>query len=62
MTMKAFIIGVSGTELAADEREFIASERPWGFILFKRNIETPAQVASLVGRLRDTAGARTLRS
>jgi beta-N-acetylhexosaminidase len=57
MIMKAFIIGVSGTELAAEEREFIASERPWGFILFKRNVGTPAQVASLVGRLRDAAGA-----
>ena len=55
--MKAFIIGVSGTELAAEEREFIASERPWGFILFKRNIGTPAQVASLVGQLRDAVGA-----
>jgi beta-N-acetylhexosaminidase len=57
MTMKAFIIGVSGTELAADEREFIASERPWGFILFKRNIVTPAQVAALVGQLREAVGA-----
>jgi beta-N-acetylhexosaminidase len=57
MTMKAFIIGVSGTELAADEREFIASERPWGFILFKRNIVTPAQVSALVGQLREAVGA-----
>jgi beta-N-acetylhexosaminidase len=56
MTMKAFISGVSGTELAADEREFIASERPWGFILFKRNIATPAQVGSLVGQLREAVG------
>ncbi len=55
--MKAFIIGVRGTELAAEEREFIASERPWGFILFKRNVGTPAQVASLVGQLRAAAGA-----
>ncbi len=55
--MKAFITGVSGTELAADERDFIASERPWGFILFKRNIGTPAQVASLVGQLREVVGA-----
>jgi beta-N-acetylhexosaminidase len=57
MTMKACIIGVAGTELAAEEREFIASERPWGFILFKRNVGTPAQVASLVGQLRAAAGA-----
>jgi beta-N-acetylhexosaminidase len=57
MTMKAFIVGVSGTELATEEREFIASERPWGFILFKRNIGIPSQVASLVGQLREAAGA-----
>src|SRR5271163_942609 len=57
MSMKAFIIGVSGTELAAEEREFIASERPWGFILFKRNIGTPAQVTLLVEQLRAAAGA-----
>ena len=55
--MKAFITGVFGTELAAEEREFIASERPWGFILFKRNVRTPAQVASLVGQLREAAAA-----
>src|ERR1700730_7179804 len=57
MTMRAFIIGVSRTELAAEEREVIASERPWGVILFKRNVETPAQVASLVEQLRTAAGA-----
>ena len=48
--------GVCGTGLAAEEREFIASERPWGFILFKRNVATPAQVASLVRELRDATG------
>ena len=38
------------------EREFIRAERPWGFILFKRNVETPAQVARLVGELRESVG------
>jgi beta-N-acetylhexosaminidase len=38
--------------LSAAEREFVRAERPWGFILFKRNIETPAQVSNLVGELR----------
>ena len=56
MSSRAFITGVSGLELSADERAFIAAERPWGFILFKRNIETPAQVASLVGELRVLVG------
>ncbi|MFT4119830.1 beta-N-acetylhexosaminidase [Bradyrhizobium sp.] len=57
MSTRAFITGVSGTELTAAEREFIRAERPWGFILFKRNIATPAQVASLVGELRSVAAA-----
>ena len=56
MSTRAFIIGVSGTELTAVEREFIRAERPWGFILFKRNIEQPSQVVSLVNELRDAAG------
>jgi beta-N-acetylhexosaminidase len=53
MPNRAFITGISGLELTAPEREFIRGERPWGFILFKRNIDTPAQVARLVGELRD---------
>lgn len=57
MSTRAFITGVSGTELTAAEREFIRSERPWGFILFKRNVATPAQVAALVAELRAVAGA-----
>jgi beta-N-acetylhexosaminidase len=56
MERRAFITGVTGTELRADEREFIAAERPWGFILFKRNIDTPAQVSSLVDELRNLVG------
>src|SRR5437764_9703104 len=51
MCSRAFITGVSGLELTDSEREFIRAERPWGFILFKRNIDTPAQVARLVGEL-----------
>jgi beta-N-acetylhexosaminidase len=57
MSTRAFITGVSGTELTAAEREFIRSERPWGFILFKRNIDTRAQVAALVAELRAVAGS-----
>jgi beta-N-acetylhexosaminidase len=56
MNTRAFITGVSATELTAEEREFIGSARPWGFILFKRNVETPAQVAALVGAMRKASG------
>ncbi len=56
MSSRAFITGVSGLELSASEREFIRAERPWGFILFKRNIETPDQVSALVKELRNCLG------
>lgn len=52
MNTRAFITGVSGLELSAAEREFIRTEQPWGFILFKRNIDKPEQVISLVKELR----------
>jgi beta-N-acetylhexosaminidase len=54
MNTRAFITGVSGPELSAAERDFMRSERPWGFILFKRNVETPAQVSLLVRKLRES--------
>jgi beta-N-acetylhexosaminidase len=54
MTSRAFITGVSGLTLSADERAFMRAERPWGFILFKRNIDLPDQVSALVGGLRES--------
>src|SRR5260370_2754975 len=56
MNTRAFITGLSGLELSAEEREFIGSERPWGFILFKRNIDTPAQVIRLIRESRNALG------
>ena len=52
MAVRAFITGVSGPVLTDGERAFLRAEQPWGFILFKRNVETPAQVAALVAELR----------
>ena len=40
----------------AGERDFFRDARPWGFILFARNIESPAQVRNLVSSLRETVG------
>jgi len=56
MNRRAFITGIAGLELSAAEREFIRSECPWGFILFKRNIETRQQVSALVNQLRESIG------
>jgi len=56
MTASAFITGVSDVALTAAERAFVREARPWGLILFKRNIETPAQVAALVTSFREAVG------
>ena len=56
MDRRAFISGISGTSLTAEEREFIRSASPWGFILFKRNVESPSQASDLVKDLRAAVG------
>jgi beta-N-acetylhexosaminidase len=48
------IYGCAGPTLAAQERDFFRAVRPWGFILFARNIKDSAQVAALVQELRET--------
>ena len=48
MAPRAFISGLSGLTLTADERAFLREARPWGLILFKRNIQDKAQVTELV--------------
>src|SRR5215831_20024167 len=53
---KAFITGLSGTVLSPAERDFIQAEQPWGLILFRRNIETPEQVAALTAEVRNLLG------
>jgi beta-N-acetylhexosaminidase len=48
MPPRAFITGLSGLTLTAEERAFLRETRPWGLILFKRNIGDKAQVTALV--------------
>ena len=52
----AAIYGCSGHKLTAEERAFFAETKPWGFILFRRNVDSPAQVKALVEDLRDSIG------
>ena len=56
MTASACILGCSGAVLSPAERAFFGAVRPWGFILFARNIETPDQVRALVAALRESVG------
>ncbi len=42
--------------LTEEERAFFADARPWGFILFRRNVDSPDQVLRLTSDLRDSVG------
>ncbi|MFT4278821.1 MAG: beta-N-acetylhexosaminidase [Rhodopseudomonas sp.] len=57
MPPRAFISGLAGLSLSDDERGFFRDSRPWGFILFKRNVDNPAQVKALVEELRESVGS-----
>lgn len=52
----AAVFGASGLELTTDEAAFFREADPFGFILFARNVETPAQVRRLTGALREAVG------
>ncbi|ALL13880.1 beta-N-acetylhexosaminidase [Caulobacter henricii] len=56
MSTSAAILGCAGTTLTADEVAFFRDVKPWGFILFRRNIDTPEQTLALTQALRDTVG------
>lgn len=53
---RAVIFGVEGTALSAQERTFLRDADPWGFILFARNVEDPAQLRALTASLREAVG------
>jgi hypothetical protein len=53
---RAVIFGCAGLELSPAEAAFFADTRPWGFILFGRNIASLDQVAELTGSLRECIG------
>ncbi|HEX4028049.1 MAG TPA: beta-N-acetylhexosaminidase, partial [Rhizomicrobium sp.] len=50
------IYGCTATSLSAAEKSFFQEVRPWGFILFARNISDAGQVIALVQELRETVG------
>ena len=56
MKTRAFIAGCAGHELTLDEAAFFREAAPWGFILFRRNIDNPGQVRALCASLREAVG------
>ena len=47
MKKKAIIISIRGTKLSNEEKNILSKKKPWGLILFKRNIKSFNQVKSL---------------
>lgn len=52
----ATILDAAGHRLSAEEKALFADVRPFGFILFGRNIDTPDQVRALCDDFREAAG------
>ena len=52
MKLKALIISLKGTKLSYREKILLSKEKPWGVILFKRNLKSFDQIKSLVKKIR----------
>jgi len=53
MNRKAIIVGIRKEKLTLEEKSFLTREKPWGVILFSRNIKDLNQLKSLVGSIKD---------
>ena len=49
---KAFITGIKSLKLSTDEKKFLKKHRPWGVILFLRNIKSIKQAKKLTDSIR----------
>lgn len=54
--MKPAILGISGLELTPDEAALLGDHQPLGIILFRRNIDHPAQIRDLCASIRELIG------
>lgn len=52
MKYKSIIFGIKGLDLTLDEIDFLKKERPWGIILFSRNIFTLHQTRRLISKIK----------
>tara|TARA_B100000674_G_scaffold378555_1_gene321138 strand:- start:193 stop:1137 length:945 start_codon:yes stop_codon:yes gene_type:complete len=52
MKRKALIISLKGTKLSKKEKILLSKERPWGVILFKRNLKSVNQIKRLTTDIR----------
>ena len=48
MRKKAIIISIKGLKLTREEKLLLSKEKPWGIILFRRNIKSIKQAQKLI--------------
>ena len=49
---RSFIIGIKSTTLSVKEKKFIQQYKPWGVILFSRNITSLTQAKKLTNQIK----------
>ena len=49
---KSFIVGLKGTSISKNEISFLKKYKPWGVILFSRNIKSIEQTQKLVAKIK----------
>ena len=49
---RAFIVGLKSTEISSKEQLFLKKYKPWGVILFTRNIKNLNQTKKLTSKIR----------
>jgi beta-N-acetylhexosaminidase len=52
MKKKAIIVSIKSSKLTSKEKLLLAREKPWGLILFKRNIKSSIQAKKLIKSIR----------
>ena len=48
---RSFIVGIKSTKLNKKEIKFLTKYKPWGIILFSRNLKTVDQIKNLTNNI-----------
>ena len=49
---RSFITGIKGTKISKQEIEFLKKYKPWGVILFSRNLKNFSQIKNLTSKIK----------
>ena len=52
MKKKAIIVSIKGFKLSKSEKSLFSKEKPWGVILFRRNLKYIDQIKKLTSQIR----------